>query len=276
MSQTVSLPQAAGLLGVHYMTAYRYVRTGVLPAVRTGSQWRVSVSDLDELARRRRSPAPAGAAGRRQRLTGRADRLARRLVIGDEGGAWRLIEEALAAGAGAVDVLVGLLAPAMRKVGDDWEAGAISVADEHRASAVAMRVVGRLGPLARHRGVGRGTVVVGAPPGERHQLPVAIAADVLRARGFDVIDLGCDVPAATWAGPAGQTRVIAVAIGATIDHQERAIRAVVRALATAAPDLPRFLGGAGIRGEEQAAALGAVWSGRDAEDLARTVAAISA
>lgn len=276
MSQTVSLPQAAGLLGVHYMTAYRYVRTGVLPAVRTGSQWRVSVSDLDELARRRRSPAPAGAAGRRQRLTGRADRLARRLVIGDEGGAWRLIEEALAAGAGAVDVLVGLLAPAMRKVGDDWEAGAISVADEHRASAVAMRVVGRLGPLARHRGVGRGTVVVGAPPGERHQLPVAIAADVLRARGFDVIDLGCDVPAATWAGPAGQTRVIAVAIGATMDHQERAIRAVVRALATAAPDLPRFLGGAGIRGEEQAAALGAVWSGRDAEDLARTVAAISA
>lgn len=272
---TVSLPEAAGMLGVHYMTAYRYIRTGVLPAVRSGSHWRVAVSDLDALARERREPASPKPGGSVPRLADRAARLERRLVVGDEGGAWQLVEQALGSGAAPVSVLLDVIAPAMRLVGDDWEGGRISVADEHRASAVAMRLVGRLGPLARHRGVGRGTVVVGSPPGERHQLPVAIAADVLRARGFDVIDLGCDVPAATWAGPVCEPRVIAVAIGVTGTGQTRAVRAVLRTVAAAAPHLPRFVGGAGLDGPNLASVLGATWSGYDADTLAGAIMNVS-
>lgn len=273
----VSLPEAADLLGVHYMTAYRYVRTGLLPATRSGSQWQVALADVDELARQRRNlPGPPAPADRSSPRLARSGRLERRLVAGDEGGAWRLVEDALASGARSEDVLLGMLAPAMRRVGEEWEAGAISVADEHRASGVALRLVGRLGPLARHRGVGRGTVVVGAPPGERHELPVAIAADVLRGRGFDVIELGCDVPAAAWAEPVSEPRVVAVAIGVTLDQQDRALRAVLRAVTAAAPQLPRLVGGAGLQGADHAAAMGAVWSGRAADDLARAVLSVSA
>ena len=46
---TVSLRDAAELIGVHYMTAYRYVRNGRLPAKRVGSTWRVLAEDLQRL-----------------------------------------------------------------------------------------------------------------------------------------------------------------------------------------------------------------------------------
>ena len=39
----VTLHEAAKRLGVHYMTAYRYVRTGRLPAERDGAHWLIVV-----------------------------------------------------------------------------------------------------------------------------------------------------------------------------------------------------------------------------------------
>ena len=39
--QPLTLLQVADKLGVHYMTVYRYVRTGRLPATRVGGIWQV-------------------------------------------------------------------------------------------------------------------------------------------------------------------------------------------------------------------------------------------
>ena len=43
----LTLQEAADLLGVHYMTAYRYVRTGRLAATRINGKWVVARSSLD-------------------------------------------------------------------------------------------------------------------------------------------------------------------------------------------------------------------------------------
>ena len=61
--ETLSLHQAADELGVHYMTAYRYVRLGVLPAHREGRSWRVRRADLDTLGEET-PPAQDAQAGR--------------------------------------------------------------------------------------------------------------------------------------------------------------------------------------------------------------------
>ena len=45
----LTLQQAADKLQVHYMTVYRYVRTGKLPATRVGSVWQVDPDDLAQL-----------------------------------------------------------------------------------------------------------------------------------------------------------------------------------------------------------------------------------
>ena len=58
VNATVSLDQAAKRLGVHYMTVYRYVRLGQLPAERRDGTWHVLVSDLDEFVGKKKKLGP--------------------------------------------------------------------------------------------------------------------------------------------------------------------------------------------------------------------------
>ena len=187
----LTLPQVADKLGVHYMTAYRYVRTGRLPARRVGGAWQVDSGDLAHVQRSRHGPRSPRATGRAPSPT----RLEARLVAGDEAGAWDVLEASLASGMEPGEVLLDLVGPALRSIGTLWEHGKLSVADEHRASNLAARLISRLGARFARRGQKRGTVIVAAAPGERHGLPVAIAANLLRWRGFDVVELGADTPA---------------------------------------------------------------------------------
>ena len=63
LAESISLQEAASRLGVHYMTAYRYVRTGRLPARRDGAQWFIDPRDLDRMQhqdRAARRPPPGG------------------------------------------------------------------------------------------------------------------------------------------------------------------------------------------------------------------------
>src|ERR1700759_4147994 len=80
----VTLQQAAEELGVHYMTVYRYVRTGRLPATRVGGTWQIDPADLGQVRLTRASKSDGGGAARRRSTT----RLQGRLLAGDEAGAW--------------------------------------------------------------------------------------------------------------------------------------------------------------------------------------------
>ena len=105
--QPLTLPEAAEELGVHYMTVYRYVRTGRLPAKRVEA-WQID--------RRPQARAATRAGGRRRRPTGPAPsvpRLEARLIAGDEGGAWTLLEAALASGTTPEDLLLELIGPTL-------------------------------------------------------------------------------------------------------------------------------------------------------------------
>ena len=154
----ITLTEAAERLGVHYMTAYRYVRTGRLPAVKRGSEWRVRVDDVAALATAAATIAalPEGAAGaprsRGRRRTNWSGRAEERLVAGDEAGAWAVLEGAMSSGMSPEDLYLDMLVPALHSIGHRWSVGELTVADEHRASGVALRLVGRLGPRFARRG----------------------------------------------------------------------------------------------------------------------------
>ena len=134
----LTLQEAADRLGVHYMTAYRYVRLGVLPARKVDAQWQVEAADVDAL----RAPAgdvdgPRG--GKRHRVAW-DQRLAARLLAGDAAGSWSVLEAALTAGTTAEAALLDVLAPALRSIGEEWAAGRVDVGHEHRASILATRL----------------------------------------------------------------------------------------------------------------------------------------
>jgi excisionase family DNA binding protein len=237
----VSLREAAARLGVHYMTAYRHVRTGRLPARQVGGQWRVRLADVESLLH----PAPVAPARPSRGLRATRRRLVDRLLAGDEAGAWSLVEDALVGGLEPVGAHLELLAPAMAAVGDAWADGSVSVDEEHRAAAVTHRLIGRLGPRFLRPGRKRGTVVLAGAPGDHHALPVALAADVVRAARFAVVDLGAAVPPEDLARTvAGADQLVAVGVCASVSGNDGAVGDAVAAVRAVAPAVPVYLGGA--------------------------------
>lgn len=252
----ITLQEAADELGVHYMTAYRYVRTGRLHAVKDGAEWRVDPADLGSLQVGRRTTAPTRTANG-SRWTPDPGRLAGRLVDGDEPGSWQLLEDALTGGASPEAVYTDLLVPAMAQVGERWATGTVTVAEEHTATVTVQRLTGRLGPRFRRPGRKRGTIVLGAAPGDQHGLAVGLLADPLRGRGFRVTDLGADVPIEAWLDAArAAERLRAVGISVVAAGLDAVVAGTVAALHEAV-DAPVILGGAALRDADHAKALGA-------------------
>jgi excisionase family DNA binding protein len=269
--RTVTLQEAAQQLGLHYMTVYRYVRTGKLPATQDGLIWRIRVSDVNAL--KDRGVTAKGSRSRRTTTTGTSRALEARLLAGDSAGAWWLIESRLGGGLDPTGVLTTLLAPALRSIGTKWADGDVSVADEHRATAVSQRIIGRLGLQFGRPGRSRGTVIVAAPAGDLHTLPVAMVADLLRWRGFDVAELGANTPDDALAEVAGKAdRLVAVGIASTTLGLDAEVRLAIEKLRTTSRGAPTLLGGSAIRSGAHARKLGAdIWTGRYGWKVVETV-----
>jgi methanogenic corrinoid protein MtbC1 len=264
-------------LGVHYMTAYRYVRTGQLSASRRDGRWVVTRDELASFERDRSSP-PRG--GRRRAGADRAvdqrdagqrryrARLLERLLAGDEAGAWHVVESALVTRMSADVVHLDLLAPCLREIGDRWAAGTLSVGGEHVASAVAVRLAARLAPLSARRGRTRGALVIGGSPGELHGLPITLVTNVLRSRGWEVVELGPNTPAADVVEAAGHTdRLRAVGVSVGSDMAKASAARTLAAIRERFPDVPLLAGGPAVPDTTVARGLGADRWAADADEL---------
>ena len=189
----MQLREAADVLGVHYQTAYQWVRQGTLPARKVGHNYQVDVADVQVLtAARRQGSAPARDIGVRD-WAAQADQLYAAIVLGEETRARHWLAR-LAAGVSLLDLCEHVIAPALRRVGDDWAAGLVSIAQEHRASAICERLIAL--HAAQPPGRPRGCAVVTTPPGERHALPALMAAACLREDRWLVHHLATDLPVA--------------------------------------------------------------------------------
>jgi MerR family transcriptional regulator, light-induced transcriptional regulator len=92
-------------------------------------------------------------------------------------------------------VLRDVLLPYLHELGERWDQGEATVAQEHFASNV---LRGRLLGLARDWGRGSGPrAMLACAPGELHDLPLIIFGLVLARRGWVITYLGPDTPIAT-------------------------------------------------------------------------------
>ncbi|MFT5027303.1 MAG: excisionase family DNA binding protein, partial [Ilumatobacter sp.] len=111
----LTLQEAADELGVHYMTAYRYVRLGLMDADKIGGTWKVTPGAVAAFRMGSlRSPVAAGESAPW------SDRLESRLIAGDARGAWGIIESAMTAGKELDEVYLDVLTPAMISIGERW------------------------------------------------------------------------------------------------------------------------------------------------------------
>lgn len=266
--EVLSIEEAASRLGLHYMTVYRYVRTGRLSARYRDGRWQIQPVDLDRL-----SATPARGRASTPDTERAASHLLDRLLAGDGAGAWRLVENVLAS-LPPQAVYLQILAPCLRAIGDRWESGRISIGDEHRATAVALGIVGRLGPGFTRRGRRRGNVLLAGAEGDPHAIPVLMVGDVMRAAGFNVIQLGADVPTDSLVAMADSSTVgelTAVGLSASTEAGVAAVARSVVALHRSAPGVPILAGGPAVPSRDAAAGLGADgWAG-DAAGAAEAV-----
>ncbi len=269
--EQLTVSEVAEQLGVHYMTAYRYVRLGSLPARKVGNRWQVRLEDVAAF-RARQTAGRDGGPGRRNGRSPTvpwAERYEARALAGDLQGAWAVLQSAQAGGSSVTALYTDVISPALRSVGDQWSRGELDIADEHRASAVTTRVLARLAPQLVRPGRPRSTVVFGGAPGDRHGLPVTMVADLVSSRGWDVIDLGADVPPASFVHAANAVpRLGALGISVSAPGLEAEVRSLVEELHERFPDAPVALGGPALPDADAAARLGADLWAADGLELA--------
>ncbi len=199
--------------------------------------------------------------------------LQRAVVDGDAPEAGRLAAELVV---GEADLLAAIehgFGPGIRRVGELWEEGEYFLPELVQGAEAMKAAMAVLQPaLAERRGGGepRGRVVIGTIEGDLHDIGKSLVATLLRAHGFEVHDLGSDVPVDAFVARARETgaRIVAAsALLTTTMARQRALADAVRAADL--PARPALLVGGAPTTPAWAQEIGAA----HAENALRAVAA---
>lgn len=139
----------------------------------------------------------------------------------DEPAAHAVIDAALV-GHRFDQVLRRVLFPALRQLGDSWEGGEITVAQEHYASSLIRGRMLALGPELSRDSVAAGTpapvAVLACTTHERHDIGLLALDLLLRREGWQVTFLGADTPIPAVVELAGDLGARVVVLCATEPH----------------------------------------------------------
>ncbi len=161
-----------------------------------------------------------------------ASELAAALDRFDEAGAQQALDRLFATL--TVDVVLrDTLLPYLRDLGERWESGKVSVAQEHFASNL---LRGRLTALARTWDRGGGPrALLACVEGERHDLPLVGFGLVLRSHGWRISYLGADTPVASLVEAARELSPDAVVVSGTVAGVFDPVATQLREVALHAP-----------------------------------------
>lgn len=190
----LNLQEAATELGVHYQTAYRWVREGALSATKApGRGYEISQDEVARFLERRLVPTSPPERLHVRDWPHQVQRLLAALVDGDERTAFAQIDRLVAGSVSVLDLCDHLVAPVLREIGERWHDGTLSIAHEHRATAICDRLLARI--AISPRGRPRGTAVIVMPEGDIHAMASTMANLVLREDRWKTHHLGAGLPA---------------------------------------------------------------------------------
>ena len=162
-------------------------------------------------------------------------------------------------------ILREIVLPYLAELGDRWQEGTASIAQEHFASNL---IRGRLAGLARGWGDGSGPrAVLACPPGEMHDLALMIFGIALNRHGWRIDYLGADTPVEELTRAAAARRPDLIVLAAT---RAQALEPLTAQLAALARAVPLLLAGAGAT-RRLAAAVGARRAASDPVTAARDI-----
>jgi corrinoid protein of di/trimethylamine methyltransferase len=194
---------------------------------------------------------------------------AQHVIDANEEAVVKLAQEYLDEGLDAVEMIEKGLSEGIRKLGDLFDRGEVFlphliIASE--AMTAAVKVLEQAMP-ADQVGKKLAKVVIGTVEGDVHDIGKGIVATMLRVYGFDVIDLGRDVPIATFVEKAKETDADVVGSSALMTTTQVGQKALEQALKDAGirDKLTTMVGGAATTGH-WAAKIGATFWAENAGD----------
>jgi len=137
------------------------------------------------------------------------------VIAGDENIVRETVQEAIEKNVEPIEIVEKGLIPAIREVGEKFEkmevflTGMMMSADAMKAG---MNVV--LQKIPKDKIPKRGTAVAGTVKGDIHEIGKNILTALLTAAGFEVHDLGCDVPASAFVRKAEEVSADIIAASA--------------------------------------------------------------
>ena len=219
----------------------------------------LSTAELTSLVAEDAASVPAIAdADRAASDAGPLDAALARIVALDSAGLDAVLRRSIAEG--GLPRFLEVDAPALMKwVGDEWEAGRMSVGHEHLASAVLLNIIlDAVRTLPTSSAAPR--LLVATISHERHGVGAAFAAAVAALDGWSIVHLGVDVPSSDIATAAAASGARAVALSVVHeDDRAHVLREVGAVRKGAGARMPILVGGAAaLAMGANLAAIGAV------------------
>jgi 5-methyltetrahydrofolate--homocysteine methyltransferase len=198
------------------------------------------------------------------------------ILKGDAKSAVSLTKEALGQGVSPLDLVGKVMIPAMDEVGRRFGCQEFYVPDlllAGRAMKGALELVRPL--LAAGGAEPTGKVVIGTVKGDLHDIGKNLVASLLEGGGFEILDLGVDVPPTTFVNAIRKTDANILALSALLTTTLPAMKTVVDAVSQAGlrERVKIMIGGAPVT-RQYAEEIGADAYCRDAVgavDMARTL-----
>ncbi|MBS7606293.1 MAG: corrinoid protein [Candidatus Bathyarchaeia archaeon] len=178
----------------------------------------------------------------------------------------RLCEEALKAGIPAYEIVMNGMSKGMEIVGEKYERNEYFLAELIMAGEVMKEGMKVLEPHLKGGEVKKiGKVVIGTVRGDLHDIGKNIVATLLSAAGFEVIDLGVDVPPEKFVEAVKEYRPDIVGMSALLTTTMIEMENVIKALKEAGlrDKVKIIIGGAPVT-KEFAEKIGADAAARDA------------
>ena len=174
------------------------------------------------------------------------------VIAGDEAAAEIVTREAMDAGLGSGEIDEKLIAPALWLVGEMWERGELSIAEEHLATEITVRVLA-LQREAQRVAQARPShcVMLATTPGEQHIVALRMVGNLLHEAGYHVLMLGAEVPAWSLGDAAHRHRVDVICISATLHGRTNETLRMIDEVRERRPATRFVIGGRGLAGEEQ-------------------------
>lgn len=147
----------------------------------------------------------------------------------------------------AVEILNNVLLPAMKDVGDKFGSGELILPFVLQSAEVMKKSVSHLeNYLEKKEGVSKGLMVLATVYGDVHDIGKNLVKTILTNNGYDVIDLGKQVPAETIISKAIESKANAIGLSALLVSTSKQMPLIVNELQRRNANIPVLIGGAAI------------------------------